>query len=80
MCSHAFERIVFVVDSKLVHQCAACLVHADDFHFGAFTLEFDHDLVQRAYGSDVPKVCAAYVNCDFINDFLVIKRIDEIIL
>jgi len=58
------------------HRCAG-LVEPDDFHVSAFSSEFGHRFVKRAYRRDIPKMGLTDVNPDGIDHLFVIKRVNE---
>lgn len=68
---------VFVVHGELVHHRGAGFIHANDFDLCGFTAKFDDHFVQGTDRRYVPKVGAAYVNADFLNDFLEVGDVSE---
>ncbi len=65
------------MNGELVHDRGAGFVEADDFDLGAVAAKFEHDLVERAHGGQIPEVRVADIDVDAFQGFLEIKRCDK---
>jgi hypothetical protein len=53
-CKQFFDLFGLVVNAEAVNDGGAGFVHADELDLRAFAAEFEHHLVQRGDGADVP--------------------------